>query len=243
VDEAKLGSNSTDYAVSAAKGLAGLVPGIGGIIGEIIGAVIPNQRIDRIARFLEILDEKFKVLSEEILKAKLRHPNAVVLLEEALLLAYKAQTDERRWQIAAIVVHGITPIQMQIFEARRMLALLDELVEPEIILLQAYGVSWIPIYPFSRVHRTTLSPPVSVLSDPRSVRDSDSIRQSYHRHLEQLNLVEPKWEIQSDSRDQQKIVRSGRGEITALGRAFLHYIDEEIERDPKSPMHALQRNE
>jgi hypothetical protein len=243
VEEPKLGADSTDYAVAAAKGLAGLVPGIGGIVGELIGAVIPNQRIDRIARFLGVLNEKLKILGDEVLKAKLRHPNATVLLEDALLLAYRAQTEERLRQIAAVVVNGISPLQMQIFEARRMLALLDELVEPEVILLQAYGVSWIPIYPFFRIHRSTLSPSPSVLSDPREVRDSDAIRQSYHRHLEQLNLVDPKLEIESDSRDRQKIVRSGDGQITALGRAFLRYIDEEIERDPKSPMHALPKNE
>jgi hypothetical protein len=54
VSDRSLGHSPTDYGVSAAKGLAGLIPGIGGIVAEIIGAVIPNQRVDRIARFLEI---------------------------------------------------------------------------------------------------------------------------------------------------------------------------------------------
>ena len=62
-DETKLSLNKIDVAVFLAKGTFGALTYIGPIISEIIGTIIPNQRLDRISDFLSRLDEKVKNLN------------------------------------------------------------------------------------------------------------------------------------------------------------------------------------
>ena len=40
------------------KGLVGAIPFVGPLVAEIVGAVIPNQRIERIESLLKILESK-----------------------------------------------------------------------------------------------------------------------------------------------------------------------------------------
>lgn len=50
----------TDYAVMLTKASIGALPVIGPLMTEVIGSIIPNQRIDRIAELARILDEKLR---------------------------------------------------------------------------------------------------------------------------------------------------------------------------------------
>ena len=56
-EQPKLGNNTTDIVAAISKVGVGMVPYVGSILGEIIGNVIPNQRIDRITQFVQHLDE------------------------------------------------------------------------------------------------------------------------------------------------------------------------------------------
>ena len=48
-DTPKLGNTTTDIVTSLVKGGIGMVPAVGSLIAEIVGNVIPNQRVDRIS--------------------------------------------------------------------------------------------------------------------------------------------------------------------------------------------------
>ncbi|MCW6037145.1 hypothetical protein K4A83_12820 [Spirulina subsalsa FACHB-351] len=54
-DSGSLKQNRIDYIVSLSKGLVGTVPVAGSLLAEILTVSIPNQQIDRIIRFAEIL--------------------------------------------------------------------------------------------------------------------------------------------------------------------------------------------
>ncbi len=53
-----LQTNTTDYVAALSRGTFGTIPFVGPIAAEIIGHVIPNQRADRIVRFVELLEER-----------------------------------------------------------------------------------------------------------------------------------------------------------------------------------------
>lgn len=61
-----LEENKTDKVVKGLKAISSLCPYAGGLFSEIITSVIPNQRIDRIAEFLKILDMKLSKYGESI---------------------------------------------------------------------------------------------------------------------------------------------------------------------------------
>ena len=46
----ELGNTSIDIITSLAKGTVGAVPFVGSLVAEIVGNIIPNQRVDRIMR-------------------------------------------------------------------------------------------------------------------------------------------------------------------------------------------------
>lgn len=71
-----------DVIVSLAKGVIGAAPFVGSLAAEVIENIIPNQRIDRIASFLEILDKKVAKLDHGRIKAKFMNPGFIDLLED-----------------------------------------------------------------------------------------------------------------------------------------------------------------
>ena len=55
-----------DLAAILGKGLLGVIPILGPLLSEIAGNLIPNQRIDRIASELEILESKIENIGETL---------------------------------------------------------------------------------------------------------------------------------------------------------------------------------
>ena len=56
----QLAPKSIDYVTSAAKAILGAVPFAGSLLTELAGTVIPNQRIDRIAKFAAVLEYRLE---------------------------------------------------------------------------------------------------------------------------------------------------------------------------------------
>ena len=55
-DSRELDTRSADYIATALRIVAGSVPIVGPLFGELAGVVVPNQRMERIAKFAEELD-------------------------------------------------------------------------------------------------------------------------------------------------------------------------------------------
>ena len=97
-----LDSGSVDYSVALARGAAGLVPIVGPLLAEIIGVTIPEQRSDRIAKFVRKLDCRLKAVEECLLESKLNDDDFTDLIEEGIRQAARSLSDERRSYIANI---------------------------------------------------------------------------------------------------------------------------------------------
>src|SRR5687768_5183113 len=124
-----ISANRIDLAVSITKGFIGIVPGIGSLIGEIIGVTIPNQRIDRLSKFVQILDAKLADVEKETLNAKFQTPGYVDLFEDSLYQAARALYDERLEQIATILKNGLTEAEGDYAKYKHVLNLLSEINE------------------------------------------------------------------------------------------------------------------
>jgi hypothetical protein len=208
-----LQNNTVDYTTSALKGVAGGIPLVGGVVAELVGSIIPNQRVDRIVKFLEILDQKLLELGEDVARTKLALPAATSLVEEGILSAYRAYSEERQAYIASVIKNGIKPKNMPLLEARRVLSVLDQLNDAEVVLLLAYGSGRLPY-----------EGNIPTLVDSKERRESYAIRQSYHDHLEQLGLIAAKIEMTENTWERQEIGK-GTPEITPFGKAVISFID------------------
>ncbi|MEZ4615393.1 MAG: hypothetical protein R2867_07750 [Caldilineaceae bacterium] len=78
-----------------------------------MGALIPNQRIDRIARYVAILEQKLSVLTKEQIATRFSTPGFIDLFEDSLHQAVRALTEERLQHIATVVKNGLSDEQQE----------------------------------------------------------------------------------------------------------------------------------
>lgn len=131
-----------DQLATIGKGVASLVPLVGGPLAEIIGIAIPNQRADRIATYVRGLEARIQRLSEEM-KADLASSSAKIdLIEEGGYQSARAMSPERVAQITEAVARGLAESDADVIRRRRLLVLFGELDDDEVALLNAYGRSY-----------------------------------------------------------------------------------------------------
>jgi len=128
-----------DRLVAIGKGAAGAVPFAGGILAEIIGAVIPGQRTDRIAAYIRTLAARFDRLDADIRTGIMSSAEKIDLIEEGGFQSARATSPERIEQIVEAVVRGMDETDADIVRRKRLLLLLGTLDEDEVTLLNAYG--------------------------------------------------------------------------------------------------------
>jgi len=223
-------NQSIDYITAMLKGVAGVTPIAGGLLAELIGTVIPNQRIDRMAKFLKALEAKINNLEVDYVKAQLNREDFADLLEEAARQATHSLSDERRGYIANIIANSLSLHEIECIESKQLLGMLNELNDIEIIWLRYY----LPRYSqgdeeFRNAHEEILAPIHMTNSDPPSNIEKLALQRSYKEHLSRLNLINPRYSTDSKTKLPEYDKSSGRQilksyEITSLGKLLLKHI-------------------
>lgn len=122
-----LGGTWMDTSAALAKGGIGAIPIVGSILGEVVGLIIPNQRMDRIEAYLRHLSDRLASADAESLRAKFDDPEVVDLFEEGAVQSVRALSEERRAYITQLVANGITGDEKARIEAKRLLNLLEQI--------------------------------------------------------------------------------------------------------------------
>ena len=96
LDADLLDSNLRDKLVAIGKGAAGVIPFAGGFLAELVGAVIPEQRADRISEYLRLLAARTDELEYDLIKQILSSPEKIDLIEEGGHQATRATSQKYR---------------------------------------------------------------------------------------------------------------------------------------------------
>lgn len=199
-----------DYSVSLVKGAIGAVPYAGPLVAELVGALIPGQRTDRIAKFVRELDKKVAGLEQDYIKLQLSNEHFSDLLEEGLLQASRSLSDERRTYIASLIANSLSSEKIEYQESKYLLHILDEINDVEIIWL------WFFVHLTSAAkagarnkHPEILKPVTAVVNSPQAIRDKAALQKSYKEHLVRLGLLDKENEGHS---------------LSSLGRLLLRQI-------------------
>jgi len=205
--------NEIDTVVSAWSGVIGSVPGIGPVVAELVRYTIPNQRLDRMADFVRILDDKVSVLERSVLEEKMRTPQFVDLFEDGAYQAVTSASDKRREYIAALLKNSLTSEELSHEQEKKLLALLAQLNDSELVILSYYGTGMLgeEANDYFRRHEDVLRPPIieTGMSDEEA-RDN-MLKQAYRDNLRLLGLA------RTGSRRTDQ--------ITPVGRLLLQHID------------------
>jgi hypothetical protein len=131
-----------DTVVLVTKGALGAVPFVGGLLAEVLGRLVPNQRIDRIADFLLALAARVEHVEKEVLVQALTSPEGRDLLEDGLAAASRALTVGRRKRLAAAFAKALTAIEIDHIYRKRLLQIAAGLSDAELIMLHAIHLYW-----------------------------------------------------------------------------------------------------
>jgi len=222
----------TDVAAILGKGLAGAIPIVGPLAAEVIGAVIPNQRMERIESLLESLEAKVKEAEIHNIEEKFSQPEFVDLLEDGFIQASKALSVERREYISSLLKNSLTEEQVKYQEYKKLLVLLNDLNDIEILLLKSYT-----LYQgddeydeFWGVHEDILTPPMVYIGSSDEDLDKEAIFATYKTRLVTLGLLrvtyrKPKKGDMPEFDEKTGMVKASGNSITHLGRLLLRSID------------------
>ncbi|MBP3920982.1 MAG: hypothetical protein J6D28_05390 [Bacilli bacterium] len=143
MDKKDLNTNSTDIIVSGISAAVGMIPVAGGFVSEIVQNVIPNQREDRIVKFISDLSdelEKTKFSLEE-LKLKFENQKYSTFTYNCLRDLVNDVYDEKIEYYRNLCVNAITNDEKNLIHCERILKILSELDYYEILYLQFYSDS------------------------------------------------------------------------------------------------------
>lgn len=220
-----------DYVASAAKAVLGAVPFAGSLLAELAGSVIPNQRIDRLAKFALALEARLSELDQAHVRAQLADENFTDLAEEGVRQAARSLSDERRQYLAALLANGISSEAVSYAESKHLLRLLGELSDIEIVWLRSYAEHFAIGEPseFRKRHEDILKPVMAFMSSGQETLDKLALQDSYREHLASLGLLRQRYEI--DHKTRQPVFDNLTGSpktqgyaITPLGKLLLRHI-------------------
>jgi len=230
IKDNELKQKTVDYVAGAANAGLGAIPFVGSLLVEVAGFIIPNQRIDRIVKFAEKLQERISNIEEDFIRSQLIDESFTDLLEEGIRQAARSLTEDRREYLASIISNSLSQEEISNIESKHLMMILNELNDIEIIWLRFYLV---PTHTgdeeFRSLHKLILDPVMAHINDPSYVLDQAAIQDNYVHHLSRLNLLIPKY--QTSNEDQSSVFDDFTGaqeiqgyEITQLGKLLLRFI-------------------
>ena len=228
-----LNVNTSDYVTSLAKGAFGAIPFAGPIAAEIIGHVIPNQRADRIVRFVQLLEERVKHLEQDSFRERCSEANSVDLIEDALFQAARAKSEDRLEQLANIVANGLCNDDLKQAEASKMIWLLEKLNDTEVILLRARLVQMNEDVQrdaeFRERHASIIAPRATHMGSSWEEIEEEALHKSYTQHLVELGLLRPNFKRPRKNEFPEFDLKTGMikasgHDVTLLGKMFLRYL-------------------
>lgn len=146
MDKNDLKTNKTDVITSAVSMAAGIVPGVGGVLSGIITLSIPNQRQDRIAKFISELDDEFTKLNIEVeeLKSRFNDYKYGAFSYNCLRNVANEVYEEKLVYYKNLYISALTSDEKNLLHCERVLKILNELDYYEILYLKFYSDCEIP---------------------------------------------------------------------------------------------------
>jgi hypothetical protein len=216
-------NNRTDITVATIKSIAGPIPFVGPMIQEMVDVIIPNQRIDRLSKYVLELEKKLTRFEQEKIENKLKDEYFVDLMEESLIQASKALTNERLEYISSIIENSLDKEHILDIENKHLLTLLKEINDIEIIWLRYYLVPTMDgDVEFRNKHKDVLELISPTLGSKQEERDKAAIQISYKEHLSTLGLLEKKISVKIGGSTNELETKGYK--ITPLGRLLLKQI-------------------
>jgi hypothetical protein len=224
-----LGAKKADYLAIVSKGTIGAIPIVGPLAAEVIGALIPNQRIERIEALLKALEEKIKEFDKQRLETEFKMPEFIDLLEDGFHQAVRALSKERIDYIATLVSNRLSDEQAEHLKYKKLLSILGQLNDAEVLHLINYSFLEAGDQEFMQKHDNILHPVSAHMGSSQAELDAAAIQDSNKRHLIELGLIRPSFQKTRRGElpefdDRTGLLKASGNQITPLGRLLVKAI-------------------
>ena len=225
---------ATDVVAILAKGGLGAIPYVGPLAAEIIGNLIPNQRIDRIFSFLKALESKIDEKEKAKVEKRMLEEKSIDLMEDGFIQAARTLSEERIEHIASLLKNSLTDEDLEHIAYKKLLFLLGELNDVEVLILKSYSMTIAKQAEFRIRYQDTLTVPYVSLGSSQEQVDKHAIYEAYCANLTRLDLLKmrfqkPKRGELPEFDEKTGMVKAQGYEITSLGMLLLRSIDQDDE--------------
>lgn len=223
------GTTSADIAAVLAKGALGAIPFAGGLLAEVAGSLIPGQKMDRLIKFAESLERRLSEAERELFATRAKTPEGTDLVEDALHQASRAISADRTSRIVELLTNGLTEEQFDHDGSKKLLWLLGELADPELVWLVYIGRNYDES--MLELHSQVLSHRTAHLGSGEAEHDSAAVQSSWRRRLLDLGLVKAagynSGGVDLAFSGLETAAEEGSLELTQLGRMLIRSLGEE----------------
>ena len=226
-----LNYNKADLISSIGKSAVGVIPIAGPFLSEIIGSVIPNQRIDRLTKFVQLLDEKVSLVPQGIIEELKTNDKFIDLLEEGFIQASRSLSDQRRSYISSILVNGMKSKSVELEHSKYLIKILQEINDVEVIWLKFHKIKSLDeSNAFRKKHKNIFTPDRVYLRSDKATLQKAALNENYSTHLERLGLVKNHVRINRETKLPIYHKLTGQPEIshtdiTEMGNMLLEQIE------------------
>lgn len=180
-----------------------------------IAGVIPGQKLQRLQRWLDQFSIRVSSVEDgfERLNARLRTPEGSDILEDGLLEASRAVSEERLERLASLVANGLAGPEFEHDRVKTLARLFASLTDAEVVVLTFYakpptfGSAWHKA--MTDRHPEILTPVSREMGSPQSEIDRGALQDHRKDTLLRLGL------LRSDGRTTS---------ITSLGKLLVRHI-------------------
>lgn len=220
---------SRDRTFSAVQGLMGALPMVGSIVANLLHQIIPEQRWERIREYLSKLEGRLAAVEAQTLASALREPRKVDLFEDGAVQAVRALSSQRLDYIAALVARGLTADEREEIEAKRLLKLLNQIDDDQIVILQSKLSRHMRSKEFYDRHGEVLEPVAAHLGSSREDLDREAMYRLARRQLVDLGLLDqtfrkPRRGDLPEFDEKTGMIKSQGTRLNPLGRLLLRRI-------------------
>lgn len=189
----ELGNTPRERSIAIVRGAVGAIPWLGPALTEIINHFIPNQRLDRVEDYLRRLEAKLSSLTRDEILARTSNVDSADILEEGGFQSARATSEDRREQIANVVAFGLTGEEKERIEAKRILKLLRDLDDDQILILTGHLNKNLFDNDFQQRNSHILHGPFVHMQSSRDEMDRATMTELAKAQLISLGLLRPRF--------------------------------------------------
>ena len=140
MDKKELNTNAVDIITAGVSASIGIIPYVGGFLSELVQNVIPNQREDRIVKFIIEMSEKLEEMNYSVdqLKEIFSNYKYGAFTYKCIRNVVNEVYDEKIQYYKNICLTGLTSEEKELIKTERLLSIFAEMDYFEILYLKIY---------------------------------------------------------------------------------------------------------